>query len=268
MVKMKLLSVFVLVTYFLFTGCTGRLRQGLTIEAGVFSVGVEINYPPMEYYDTDGVTPIGFDIDLARALADRLGLEVKFIDTAWEGILAGLDTNRYDIAVNVTILPERQRRFNFTNPYIDSSMAIVTLKDSSLKITNPKDIAGYRVAFQGNTTAQYFTEKLSDQGVGFSSFSYDKIIYCFDDLRLRRVDLVVVDNIVAFHYAEKDNSPFEVVWLGPSDEFIAICLKKGNDALTFAVNNALDELFANGTMAEISYKYFNRDLVSLVHLTY
>jgi len=76
--------------------------------------------------------------------------------------------------------------------------------------------------------------------------------------------LVVVDNIVAYDYAGKENSPFEVVWQGPSDEFIAICLKKGNDALTIALDNALDELFENGTLLKISQKIFNRDLVSSV----
>jgi ABC-type amino acid transport substrate-binding protein len=240
-----------------------RQQQRLTIEDGVLSVGVEINYPPMEYYDTDGVTLLGFDIELAKALAQKLGLRIKFYDTAWEGILAGLDTNRYDIAVNVTILPERQKRYNFTKPYVDSFMTIVTLKDSSLKIEKPEDIAGYRIAFQGNTTAQYFTERVADRGIKFSSFSYEKIINCFDDLWLKRVDFIVVDNLAAFHYTERNSSFFEVVWQGggePSDEFIGICLRKGNDPLTLALDNALDELLADGTVEIISQKYFGKNL--------
>jgi polar amino acid transport system substrate-binding protein len=247
-------------------GCTKKpqQRQGLTIKEGVLTVGVEIGYPPMEYYDIDGQTLIGFDIDLTRSLAERLGLQVEYIDTAWEGILASLDTNRYDIAINITILPERQNRYNFTEPYIDSSITIVTLKGSHFKIENPEDIAGYSVCYQSDTTAQYFIERLSEQGIGFTSYSYDKILNCFDDLTLGRVDLIVVDNIVAFDYAGKEDSPFEVVWQGPSDEYIGICLKKGNDALTNALNNALDELFDNGTMLQISQKIFNRDLVSSV----
>jgi len=243
-------------------GCAKNQSHGLTIEEGVLSVGVEIGYPPMEYYDTDGVTLTGFDIELTRALAQKLNLQVKFIDTAWEGILAGLDSNRYDMAINVTILPERQNRYNFTKPYIDSSMTIVILKGSLLKIENPKDIAGLRVSFQGDTTAQYFTEKLSNQGIRFSSFSYDKIINCFDDLKLRRVDLVVVDSIAASWYSGGENTLFEIVWSGPSDEFIGICLKKGNDILTAALDNALDELLGDETMQEISQKFFNRELVS------
>ena len=250
----------------LYIGCTkqNRQSQGLTLVDGVLSVGVEVGYPPMEYFDADGVTLVGFDIELAKALAERLGLQVKFIDIAWEGILAGLDVGKYDIAVNITILPERQKRHNFSKPYIDSSMTIVVLKSSSLKIEKPEDIAGLRVAYQGDTTAQYFTEKLHERGINFTPFSYDKILNCFDDLRMGRVDVVVVDSIAAYDYAGKENSPYEVVWQGPSDEFIGICLKKGNDALTNALDNALDELFDDDTLLKISQKIFDRDLVSSV----
>ena len=125
-------------------------------------------------------------------------------------------------------------------------------------------LEGYRVCYQGDTTAQYFTERLTEQGVIFTAYSYDKILNCFDDLALRRVDLLVVDNIVAFDYAGKADSLYKVIWQGPSDEYIGICLKKGNDALTNALNNALDELFEDGTLLRISQNTFGRDLVSSV----
>ena len=259
-----------LLTFFLFTiliavysGCVKRNQDGLTIVDGVLSVGVEIGYPPMEYYDASGALA-GFDIELTKVLADKLGLKINYIDTSWEGILHGLETNKYDIAVNVTILPERQRRFNFTRPYIESSITIVALKNSSIRIEKPQDIAGYRVAYQGDTTAQYFTERVREQGLTFSSYSYEKIINCFDDLRIGRVDLVIVDNIAASFYTERDNSVFNIIWQGPADEYIAFCLKKGNDDLTAAINNALEELFEDGTMLKISRQIFNRDLVSNV----
>ena len=262
--KISALCAFFIATGLFFCACSKQRTHGLTIKDGTLSVGVEIGYPPMEYYDNDGVTPAGFDIELAAALAEKLGLQVKFIDTSWDGILAGLKTGKYDIAVNITILPEREKKFNFTKPYIDSSMTIVTLKSSRLKIEKPEDIAGYRAAFQGDTTAQYFTEKLGAQGVKFSPFSYEKIIYCFDELKLGRVDLIVVDSIAAFDYAGKENSLFEAAWQGASDEYIGICLKKGNDALTTALDKALDELFADGTMLKISHKIFNCDMVSSI----
>jgi polar amino acid transport system substrate-binding protein len=254
--KKLVLFILVFFTNASFIGCTNRQQHGLTIEEGFFTVGVEIGYPPMEYYDTDGVTLMGFDIELTKALADRLGLKVKYIDTAWDGILAGLDTYRYDIAINVTILPERQKKYNFTKPYMNSSIIIVTLKDSFIKIEKPEDIENYSVGFQSNTTAHYFTEKLSNQGIRFRPVAYDKILNCFDDLKLGRLDLIAVDNLVASDYTGKVNSPFEVVWQGRADEYISICLKKGNDALTIALDNALDELFANGTLLDISQKFF------------
>ncbi|MDR1100694.1 MAG: transporter substrate-binding domain-containing protein [Treponema sp.] len=258
------LSILIFFTNISFIGCTKRKQHGLTIKEGILTAGVEIGYPPMEYYDTDGVTLTGFDIELTKVLADRLGLQVKYIDTAWDGILAGLDTYRYDIVINVTILPERKEKYNFTKPYIDSSIIIVTLKDSFIKIEKPEDIENYSIGFQSDTTAQYFTERLSNQDIHFRPFSYDKILNCFDDLKLGRLDLIAVDNLAAFDYTRKTNSPFKEVWQGYTDEYISICLKKGNEPLTIALNNALDELFADGTLLDISQKYFNHDLISSV----
>jgi len=268
-VKKYLITLLIIITFIAFLttnlcGCVKQKQHGLTIKEGVLSVGVEVGYPPMEYYDTDSTTLLGFDIDLTNALAEKLGLKTHYIDTAWEGILAGLDANRYDIAVNITILPERQKRFNFTKPYIESSMTIVTRSNSNIEIKKPEDIAGYRAAFQGDTTAQYFTEKLAKQGIIFTPFSYEKIIYCFNDLLLERVDLVVADNIVASNYIDKNDNLFQIVWQGVSDEYIGICLKKGNDKLTAALNSALDELFAEGVIQEISQKIFKKDLITRV----
>jgi polar amino acid transport system substrate-binding protein len=87
---------------------------------------------------------------------------------------------------------------------------------------------------------------------------------CFDELRLGRVDAVICDSLVAVDYIAPADTPFEIVWLGPADEVFAICLKKGNDALTKALDDALDALFADGTMLKISQETFKMDLVSNV----
>jgi len=255
---MNKLPVFLLLCV-LFISCV-KDNNSPTLEKGVLSVGVEIGYPPMEYYAADGGL-LGFDVELVNALAKKLGLQVNFIDTAWDSILAGLDAARYDIAVNVTVLPERQKKYNFTKPYINSFMTIVTRKDSRIKINRAEDIAGYRAAFQGNTTAQYFSERLKKRGIKFTPFSYDKIINCFGDLKLGRVDLVIVDNIAAYYYTGPENSGLQIAWEdsdGSSNELIGICLKKGNDKLTQMINNALDELIADNVVEEISLKYFGR----------
>jgi polar amino acid transport system substrate-binding protein len=102
----------------------GKQSGGLTIEDGVLSVGMEIGYPPMEYYGPDGVTHTGFDVALGKALAEKLGLKVKFIDTAWDGIFDGVHTGKYDcIMSSVTITDARIAAHNFTKPYVGNAMA-------------------------------------------------------------------------------------------------------------------------------------------------
>jgi polar amino acid transport system substrate-binding protein len=105
-----------------------RDSGGLTLEKGVLTIGMEIGYPPMEYLDTDGKTPIGFDVSMAKALAEKLGLKYKFVDTAWDGIFAGVDTDKYDCIISsVTFTDERLAAHNFTRPYIGNSQAMVLL---------------------------------------------------------------------------------------------------------------------------------------------
>lgn len=243
-------------------------KQTITIQEGVLSAGIEIGYPPMEYYNINGETLINFDLELINALAEKLELQVNYVDTSWERKLTGLDADRFDIAVNVTILPDRGERYSFTKPYIERSMAIVALKESLIKIEKQEDIAGKRTAYQGGTAAQCFTEEIREKGIKFTSFSYDKITNCFSALALKRIDLIVADNIAAFYYANNygtvgnvssgsENAVFEVIWQGPSYEYTGIALKKGNDTLTEMLNNALDELFEDGTLREISSRIFN-----------
>jgi polar amino acid transport system substrate-binding protein len=247
----------------LFVGCAKQDSGGLTMEPGVLTVGMEIGYPPMEYLDTDGKTPIGFDVELAKALAAKLGLQYKFIDTAWDGIFAGVDTNKYDCIISsVTITDERKAAHNFTRPYIGNSQAMVLLKGSSVKARGPEELGGLGVAYQAETTSDIYMAKLADQGLKFTPYEYDKVINCFDELRLGRVDAIICDSLVAVDYVAPADTPFEIVWQGTADEVFGICLKKGNNALTEALDKALDELFADGAMLKLSRETFKMDLVS------
>ncbi|MDR2494488.1 MAG: ABC transporter substrate-binding protein, partial [Spirochaetaceae bacterium] len=210
-------------------------------------------------------TPIGFDVQLAKALADKLGLTVKYVDNAWEGIFAGVNKGDYDVIMSgVTITPERRAAHNFTKPYIGNAMTIVLLKGSGITIGQPEDIAGHKVSYQAETTADIYATRLAEQGVGFEVFEYDNIMQCFEDLKVGRVEIIVVDSLVAFKYVSGADSPYEIVWQGTADEQFGICLKKGNDQLTAALDKALDELFADGTIQKISQDIFKQDLVSSV----
>ena len=150
---------------------------GLTLQQGVLSVGMEIGYPPMEYFDADGKTPIGFDVSMAKALAEKMGLQVKFVDTAWDGIFAGVDTSKYDCIISsVTINPARQAAHNFSKPYIQNTLAIVLPKNSNRAIRSPQDLAGLGVAYQEETTSDFYMTELAEKGLKFTPYEYDKVM--------------------------------------------------------------------------------------------
>jgi polar amino acid transport system substrate-binding protein len=158
---------------------------------------------------------------------------------------------------SVTITPERLETLNFTRPYIGNAMTIVVAKNSPIKIAKPEDIAGYRVTYQAETTAEIYADKIAASGVKFEAFEYDKVMNCFDELKLNRVDIIVVDSLVAFEYLDKEPDAFQFAWQGPADEQFGIALKKGNTALTDALDRALGELIADGTMLKISTDIFH-----------
>jgi polar amino acid transport system substrate-binding protein len=248
----------------IFTGCAKK-SGGMTIKPGVLTVGMEIGYPPMEYLAADGRTPIGFDVSMGKAIAEKMGLKVEFIDTAWDGIFAGVDTDKYDcIMSSVTINPPRRAAHNFSKAYIQNTLAIVLPTGSPLVVNSPLDLAGLGVGYQEETTSDDYMTELAESGFQFTPYEYDKVMYCFDELSLGRIDAIMTDLLVAYEYINKPGNPFEIVWQGGEEEF-GVCMKKGNDALTSAVNKALDELFADGTMVKISREIFNgMDLVSAV----
>ncbi|MDR0878372.1 MAG: ABC transporter substrate-binding protein [Treponema sp.] len=244
-------------------GCSKKEAAGLTMTKGVLTIGMEIGYPPMEYLAPDGKTPIGFDVFMGKALADKLGLEVKYVDTAWDGIFAGVTTGKYDcIMSSVTITPEREKAHNFTKPYIGNALSLVLLKGSKITARSPQELAGLGVAYQAETTADFYMEGLAANGLKFTPYEYEKVMNCFTELELGRVDVIITDKLVAVDYIAPANSPFEIVWEGAADEVFGICLKKGNDALTEALNGALDELFADGSMLKLSNEVFKMDMVS------
>jgi polar amino acid transport system substrate-binding protein len=252
-------------TGFVFAGGS-KQSGGLTIKPGVLTVGMEIGYPPMEYFDTDGKTPIGFDVQLAKALAAKLGLTFEYVDTAWDGIFAGVDTGKYDCIISsVTYTEERAAAFNFTKPYVANSQLLVVRKDSAVKPKTLEEIRGLRLTYQAETTSDTLaTEWIARTGTAVEVFEYDKVMNCFDELSLNRVDVILVDSVVAAEYLSRPGNPYEITGEVSNDEVLAICLKKGNNALTDALNKALDELFADGTLKKISQDIFGTDVVSSV----
>lgn len=231
-----------------------------TIKDGVLMVGMEIGYPPMEYFDTDGATPIGFDVEVANALADYLGLELELVDTSWDGIFAGVDTGKYDCIIScVSITDERKEQFNLTKPYVSNHTVLIVPNDS--EIDSMEALNGHSTAVQAETTADDYMKEHSAE-LGAELFQYDKVINCFDDLKAGRTDSVFTDSVVAAYYLGDEASNYKTVWENDELEPIGICLKKGNDGLTQAIDDALDALSADGTLGTIAEKYFGTDLTA------
>ena len=249
-----------------FTGCSKKSESSsgsLTLEKGVLKVGMEVGYPPFEYFDADGKTPIGFDVSLGQEVSKRLGLEVQFVDTAWDGIFAGIDTDKYDCIMSaVTITDERKEKYDFSRPYIGNGQSIVLTKDSKVTAKTPEELGGLKVAYQAETTSDIYMTKLADKGLKFEAEEYDKVMNCFDDLKLGRVDAVVADSLVSVDYVNKPDSPFVIVWKAAPTEFFGVCMKKGNTKLVDAVNKAISDMFADGTLGKISNDVFGADMVS------
>ena len=226
-----------------------------TIKDGVLSVGVEIPYPPMEIFADDGVTPMGFDIDLAEALGEKLGLEVEFNNVAWDGIFDGLKVDKYDVVISsCTITPEREESLDFSDPYFENYQTISVMPDSDKEINDIKDVNGLKVGYQSGTSADEYLNDLIDAGeIQCETSSYAKMTEAFSDLKLGRIDAVICDTPVASSYVKDPEYGVVIKWTQPSDpEYFGIAIKKGNTEMADAVNAALKALQDDGTLQRIN----------------
>ncbi len=241
-------------------GSSSDNEGGLTLTDGVLMVGMEIGYPPMEYFDEDGATMIGFDVEVAQAIADYMELDLEIVDTAWDGIFTGVTIDNYDCIISaVSITDDRQEDYNLTEPYVANRIVMVTRKDSG--ISTLEELDGKSVAVQAETTADVLVTGLIEDGLVIENYNqYEKILTCFDDLKTERVDAVLVDSVVAAYYMGEDAALYDIVWESDEPEPMAICLKKGNDELTAEIEAAVDALYADGTFATIATKYFGYDV--------
>lgn len=226
----------------------------------VLRVGVDDVYPPMEFKDDKGVT-VGFDIDLANAIGQKLGKKVEFVSTAWDGIFTSLKAEKFDCIISsVSINEERLKEFEFTKPYIaNAQVIIVGTKNDGIK--SEKDLKDKNVGVQVGTTADESAEKFMKE-TPFELKKYEQIIQPFADLKVGRLDAIIVDEVVAKYYVVTDKESFKVTGGRLTNEPIGICFKKGNTELRDQVQKAIDDLKADGTLKKISEQWFGDDLVT------
>ena len=228
-----------------------------TLEKGKLNVGVEIGYPPFEQFAEDGKTEEGYDIDIITGVAKRLGLEVNFVNTAFDGIFKGIDKN-YDVVCSaITITKERKKTMSFSDPYIDNYQAVVVNKDSKAKIGAFTDLEGLTIALQEGTTSM----EMMDDLIGTKTLKKtkyiksEKVTNCFEQLKNGEVDAVLVDSTVADGQVAK-NKNFKIAWKDDSEpEQFGIAMGKDNASLRNAINLALKDMKTKGEIDD-SYDYW------------
>jgi polar amino acid transport system substrate-binding protein len=223
--------------------------------AKVYVVGTDAAYAPFESQNEKGEI-VGFDIDVVRAVAQKAGIEVKFVNTPWEGIFNTLQQGDRDLLVSaITITDERKQTMGFTSPYFDAQQLIAVKQNS--KVTKFDDLKKLKVGVQTGTTGDEVITKL--QGKNSTNIKrFESTPLALKELEAGGVDAVVADNGVVNNYVANNSAQkFKTV----SDkafqpEQYGLAVKKGNTELLEKLNKGLADVKADGTYDQIYAKYF------------
>jgi len=226
------------------------------LESGTLTIGTEGTYRPFSYHADGSGELTGYDVEVARAVADQLGVEAKFEETQWDAIFAGLDAGRFDtIANQVSINPEREEAYEFSAPYTYSTGVIVVPTDDD-SITSFDDLAG-------KTTAQSLTSNwytLATES-GANVEAVEGWAQSVELVQQGRVDATVNDKLTFLDYQKQTGAAGLKVAAETDDSSeSAFAFAKGGTALAEAVTDALTTLSDDGTLAEISDTYFGADV--------
>ena len=220
-------------------------------------IGLDENFPPMGFRDENNEIT-GFDVDLAKAAAEKMGVEAEFQPINWLSKELELDSGKVDLLWNgLTITDERRENMEFTNPYLANKQVIMVKNES--EITSKADLAGKNIGIQKESSA---VDAVNADPIAseLNLNEYDDNILAFTDLEIGRVDAVVVDEIVARYYISTNDTDFKLLDEDFGDEVYGVAAKKGNTELINKLQAALDEIKDDGTAAEISQKWFGEDI--------
>ncbi len=230
------------------------------LEDGTLDVGSDIAYAPIEFYGEDGTTPMGLDVDLATALAEVLGVEVKFHNTGFDAIIPALQGSRFDVIMSaMTVTDERKEQIDFID-YANVGVGIVVAKGNPEGITTIDDLCGKTVAVQEGTiqvdilTAQ--DEKCQDEGKGaIDILRFGTDPEAVDQVKAGRAVAVLNDFPVAYTAAEENPDTLEVLDTQVDPAPYGIGLRKDSTALSDVLEQALAQLKEDGTYQEIFEKW-------------
>lgn len=224
---------------------------------GTIIVGLEGDWAPWSFVDENDEL-MGFDVEVARAIAEKLGVEAEIIPGEWDGLFAGMDAGRYDMVVNgVEVTPERTEKYDFSDPYAYIRTALIVRGDNE-DIKTFEDLKGKKTA---NSIASTYMNLAEDYGA--TCYGVDTLDETLTMVLQGRVD-ATLNAIVSYtdYLAQHPDANLKVVATTEDASNVAIPMRKGDEtaSLLEAVNKAIAELHEEGVLSELSIKYFGEDI--------
>jgi polar amino acid transport system substrate-binding protein len=258
--KIAALVMTVAVAAGVFAGCSSAPKATTVNDikkAGVLKVGLSDDFPPFEYRD-DQNNLIGFDIDLSNKIAEKLGVKAEFVPTEFSGIILALNSDKFDMIVSgLSVTEDRKKEVNFVGPYLMSGQAVIVAADSA--ITTAADLKGKVVGAQLGSTGEEAARKIEGTA---EVRTYDKVTEELQDLIIGgRIDAVVTDKPVGGYYIAKSESvnKYKILSGLLTEEPMGIAVEKDETELTTELQKIYDGLVADGTMTQLSMKWFGYD---------
>lgn len=234
-----------------------------TLDKDELVIGLDDTFVPMGFKDESGKL-VGFDVELADAVAKKMNKKIKFQPIDWSMKETELNNGNIDLIWNgYSITDERKEKVEFSKAYLNNTQVIVTLADSNIK--SKADLAGKKVGAQTGSTAVDAVEADGDIIKGFDGgklVTFDDNNSALMDLEAKRLDAIVVDEILARYYMKaRGQEKYQILDENFGKEQYGVGIRKGDTKFVEAFNKALDEVIADKTAGEISKKWFEQDIV-------
>jgi polar amino acid transport system substrate-binding protein len=225
-------------------------------------VGLDDAFAPMGFRDEQG-NLVGFDIDLATAVADELGMQVEFKPIDWNAKEMELKAGTIDCVWNgMSITPERQENMALTNKYLNNKIVLMALADSDIDVTSAKELADLKIGTQVDSSAlQMLMANEAYESFKDNISEYETYDTAIMDLKAGRVDVIAVDQVLGEYTNNNLGGEMKECTYSLGDDYYVIGFEKSNTELRDKVNDAIKALIDNGKAAEISSKWFGKDIV-------